>query len=86
MVKVTEVGIVHRNLKCTSVMVHEIKGRFIAKVGGFECKIVPLLAFRRVAKSVATLPRRGEPSKDLVSQSLSSKLTCERDGSQGSCS
>ena len=36
MVKVTEVGIVHRNLKCTSVMVHEIKGRFVAKVGGFE--------------------------------------------------
>ena len=36
----------------------------------------------RVAESAATLPRRGEPSKDLVSQSLSSKLTCERDMAQ----
>ena len=36
----------------------------------------------RVAESVATLPRRGEPIKDLVSQSLSSKLTCEREMAQ----
>ena len=34
--------------------------------------------FARVAESVAPLHRRCEPSKDLVSQSLSSKLTCER--------
>ena len=33
----------------------------------------------RVAESVVTLLRRNEPSKDLVSQSLSSKLTCERE-------
>ena len=36
----------------------------------------------RVAESVAKLPRRSEPSKDLVSQSLSSKLTCEREMAQ----
>ena len=36
----------------------------------------------KVAESAATLPRRGEPSKDLVSQSLSSKLTCEREMAQ----
>ena len=47
-------------------------------------KFCELLPNARVAESVATLPRRGEPSKDLVSQSLSSKLTCERDGSKGS--
>ena len=33
----------------------------------------------RVAESAAPLHRRCEPSKDLVSQSLSSKLTCERE-------
>ena len=36
----------------------------------------------RVAESVVTLLRRNEPSKDLVSQSLSSKLTCEREMAQ----
>ena len=38
--------------------------------------------FCRVAESVVTLLRRNEPSKDLVSQSLSSKLTCEREMAQ----
>ena len=38
--------------------------------------------FARVAESVVTLLRRNEPSKDLVSQSLSSKLTCEREMAQ----
>ena len=37
------------------------------------------LKLSRVAESVVTLLRRNEPSKDLVSQSLSSKLTCERE-------
>ena len=41
-----------------------------------------MMVMIRVAESVATLPRRGEPSKDLVSQSLSSKLTCEREMAQ----
>ena len=36
----------------------------------------------RVAESVVTLLRRNEPSKDLVSQSFSSKLTCEREMAQ----
>ena len=36
----------------------------------------------RVAESAVTLLRRNEPSKDLVSQSLSSKLTCEREMAQ----
>ncbi len=36
----------------------------------------------RVAESVVTLLRHNEPSKDLVSQSLSSKLTCEREMAQ----
>ena len=36
----------------------------------------------RVAESVVTLLRRNEPSKDLLSQSLSSKLTCEREMAQ----
>ena len=36
----------------------------------------------RVTESVVTLLRRNEPSKDLVSQSLSSKLTCEREMAQ----
>ena len=39
-------------------------------------------AVLRVAESVVTLLRRNEPSKDLVSQSLSSKLTCEREMAQ----
>ena len=39
----------------------------------------PGLEASRVAGSVAPLHRRCEPSKDLVSQSLSSKLTCERE-------
>ena len=43
---------------------------------------IRLIVMARVAESVATLPRRGEPSKDLVSQSLSSKLTCEREMAQ----
>ena len=36
----------------------------------------------RVAESVVTLLRRNETSKDLVSKSLSSKLTCEREMAQ----
>ena len=36
MVKVAEIGVVHRNLKCTSVMVHPIRERLVAKLGGFE--------------------------------------------------
>merc|ERR1711936_1201839 len=40
------------------------------------------MARNRVAESVVTLLRRNEPSKDLVSQSLSSKLTCEREMAQ----
>ena len=42
-----------------------------------EANVLP-----RVAESVVTLLRRNEPSKDLVSQSLSSKLTCEREMAQ----
>ena len=41
-----------------------------------------ILSTIRVAESVVTLLRRNEPSKDLVSQSLSSKLTCEREMAQ----
>jgi len=40
------------------------------------------LFLSKVVKTVATLASRGEPSKDLVSQSLSSKLTCEREMAQ----
>jgi len=36
----------------------------------------------RVAESVIPLHRRCEPSKDLVTESLSSKLTCEREMAQ----
>ena len=41
-----------------------------------------MAALYRVAESVAPLHRRCEPSKDLVSQSLSSKLTSEREMAQ----
>ena len=46
-----------------------------------NCENVRVLE-SRVAESVVTLLRRNEPSKDLVSQSLSSKLTCEREMAQ----
>ena len=58
------------------------KEYFTDVISKIKCNVGIIISHSRVAESVVTLLRRNEPSKDLVSQFLSSKLTCEREMAQ----